>query len=68
MLREQREFYENSAEEIKRLNIQNKLLSENYQQLQNSRDSIARELLFTKAELDRYQQEHQALTVQVTYL
>lgn len=43
------------------------MILENFQQLQNSRDSVVRELVFTKAELDRYQHEHQALTIQVFF-
>lgn len=67
LFREQREFYEKSLEEINRLQLQNNLLSDDRQKLQIARDSISRELLFTRAELERYQHEHQALTLQVCF-
>lgn len=63
--RQQRELYDNAREECERLTLQVELLTGDRERLQGARDAALRELAFTRAELERYQQEHQTLTKQV---
>ena len=42
-----------------------KLLNNERQKLQSHADGLARELTFTKRELERYQRDHTVLNVQV---
>uniref|UniRef100_A0A914I796 HAMP domain-containing protein n=1 Tax=Globodera rostochiensis TaxID=31243 RepID=A0A914I796_GLORO len=65
---EQRRAYEQICERNECLRLQNDLLSKERQKLQTSADSLNRELIFTKRELERYQREHHLLTIQVQRL
>ncbi|KAL3100891.1 hypothetical protein niasHT_029312 [Heterodera trifolii] len=65
---EQRKAYEQICERNECLRLQNDLLSKERQKLQTNADALHRELMFTKRELERYQREHNLLTIQVQRL
>ncbi|KAL3079750.1 hypothetical protein niasHS_014032 [Heterodera schachtii] len=65
---EQRKAYEQICERNECLRLQNELLSKERQKLQTNADALHRELMFTKRELERYQREHNLLTIQVQRL
>lgn len=53
---------------MERLQSQLELVKEDRQKAHAAKDSVRRELAFTRAELERYQREHNALSVQVKRL
>lgn len=65
---EQRKSYDQLSERNESLHLQNDLLSNERQKLQSKSDSLARELTFTKRELERYQRQNNILDKQVQRL
>jgi len=66
VFKEQSELYEKSQEEVETLRLQSELLAQERQKLMEARDALARELLFTNKELEKYQRDHHTLKLQVS--